>query len=73
MLAEGMPCVVLNHYLDELPVSCVAIDNTLGAKQAVDYLVQLGHRDIATITGDLGTQVGIERLDGFVRAMRAQK
>ena len=71
MLAEGMPCVVLNHYLEELPVSCIAIDNTLGAKQALDYLVGLGHKDIAIITGDLGTQVGLDRLDGFVRAMRS--
>lgn len=70
MLGEGLPCVVLNHYLEELPVSCIAIDNTLGAKQAVDYLVGLGHRDIGTIAGDLGTQVGLDRLDGFVRAMR---
>ena len=71
MLADGMPCVVLNHYLDELPVSCIAIDNALGAKQAVDFLVGLGHREIATIAGDLGTQVGLDRLDGYVRAMRS--
>ena len=71
MLGERMPCIVLNHYLDELPVSCIAVDNALGAKQAVDFLVGLGHREIATIAGDLGTQVGLDRLDGYVRAMRS--
>ncbi len=70
-LEQGIPGVVLNHYMTDLPVSCVAIDNALGAKQAVDHLVSLGHREIATITGDLDTQAGLERLDGFVRACTA--
>ncbi len=72
-LDQGMPTVVLNHYLEELPVSCVAIDNKTAAEQVVDYLVRLGHRDIATITGDLKTQAGLDRLDGFVKAMKARQ
>ena len=71
-LDEGTPVVVLNHYLEDLPVSCVAIDNETGAERVVDYLVKLGHKDIATITGDLKTQAGLDRLDGFVKAMKAR-
>jgi len=70
---EEMPLVVLNHYLKDLPVSCVAIDNESAAERVVDYLVRLGHRDIATITGDLKTQAGLERFDGFVKAMKAHQ
>ena len=70
MLDEGIPAVVLNHYLQDLPVSCVAIDNRTGAERVVDHLVRLGHREIATITGDLKTQAGLDRLDGFVKAMK---
>jgi LacI family transcriptional regulator len=33
--------------------------------------VRLGHREIATVTGDLNTQAGLDRLDGFVLAMKA--
>jgi len=69
---EGMPCVVLNHYMEDLPVSCVAIDNRGSAKRVVDYLAGLGHRDIGTITGDLNTQAGLDRLDGFVQGMKAK-
>jgi DNA-binding LacI/PurR family transcriptional regulator len=69
----GTPTVVLNHYLQDLPVSCVAIDNETGAQRVVDYLVRLGHKDIATITGDLKTQAGLDRLDGFVKAMKARQ
>ena len=72
-LDEGVPTVVLNHYLEELPVSCVAIDNRTAAERVVTYLVGLGHRDLATITGDLKTQAGLDRLDGFVKAMKARQ
>ena len=72
-LDEGMPAVVLNHYLEDLPVSCVAIDNRAAAERVVDYLARLGHREIATITGDLKTQAGLDRLDGFVKAMKARQ
>lgn len=70
---EAIPTVVLNHYLEDLPVSCVAIDNRMGAERAVDHLVRLGHKEIATITGDLKTQAGLDRLDGFVKAMKARQ
>ncbi len=70
---EGIPTMVLNHYLEDLPVNCVAIDNRLGAQRVVDYLVKLGHKEIATMTGDLKTQAGLDRLDGFVNAMKARK
>ncbi|MBI3322947.1 MAG: substrate-binding domain-containing protein, partial [Candidatus Omnitrophica bacterium] len=70
---DSIPAVVLNHYLEELPVNCVAIDNKTGAERVMDYLVKLGHRDIATITGDLKTQAALDRLDGFVKAMKARE
>lgn len=70
---EGLPTVVLNHYLEDLPVNCVAVDNRMGAERVVDYLVRLGHREIGTVTGDLKTQAGLDRLDGFVKAMKARQ
>lgn len=71
-LDAGLSAVVLNHYLHDLPVSCVAIDNRTAAERVVDYLSRLGHQEIATITGDLKTQAGLDRLDGFVKAMKAR-
>lgn len=69
-LEEQMPCVVLNHYVEDLPVSCVTIDNVALARQVVAYLAKLGHQEIATITGKLDAQAGLSRLDGYVSAMR---
>ena len=73
VMSQNIPCVVTNHFLQELPVSCIAIDNRLAAEQVVNYLADLGHREIATITGHLRTPVGIERLDGYMHAMRAKE
>ena len=73
VLDAGMPAVVLNHYLEDLPASCVAIDNKTAAEQVVEYLTRLGHREIATITGELKTQAGLDRFDGFMKAMKARQ
>lgn len=70
ILQEKIPCVVMNHYLQELPLSCVAIDNKTAAKNVVKYLLGLGHQNIATITGHLRTQVGIDRLGGYLEALK---
>jgi len=72
MLDQGVPTIVLNHYLEDLPVNCVAIDNKTAVERVVSYLARLGHKEIATITGDLKTQAGLDRLDGFVKAMKAR-
>ncbi|MFH1578348.1 MAG: LacI family DNA-binding transcriptional regulator [Candidatus Omnitrophota bacterium] len=64
-LEQGIPCVVINNYMEDIDVSCVAIDNIRGAKKAVDYLASLGHKRIAHITGDLTTQAARQRLGGY--------
>jgi len=69
-LASGIPCVVINNYIDDLDVTCIAIDNLGGAEQAVKYLINLGHRRIAHITGDLVTNAAVQRLEGYKQALR---
>jgi LacI family transcriptional regulator len=69
-LAKGMPSVVINYYVDDLDVSCIAIDNAGGAENAVNYLVGLGHKKIAHITGDILTQAAAKRLEGYKRALQ---
>ncbi len=69
-LEHGIPCVVVNHIVKDLEVSCISVDNAGGAEQAVNYLVNLGHRHIAHITGDLITQAAKQRLEGFKIGLR---
>jgi DNA-binding LacI/PurR family transcriptional regulator len=69
-LAANIPCVVLNNYVEDLDVTCIAIDNAAGAEEAVDYLIGLGHKRIAHISGDLVTQAATGRLEGYKRALK---
>lgn len=69
-LIQGVPCVVINNYVGDLNVSCVAIDNKDGALQAVNYLINLGHKKIAHITGDLVTQAADLRFEGYKCALK---
>ncbi len=66
----GTPCIVMNHIDDKLDAGCVAIDNKRGSLNAVDYIISLGHKRIATITGDLGIQAGRDRLDGYKKSLK---
>lgn len=68
VIARGMPYIVLNNYFDD-PINCIAIDNRKAAFNIVAHLVKLGHRQIATIAGDLSTQAGKMRLEGYKDAL----
>ncbi len=68
-LEEGIPCMIINNIADDLDVNYVAVDNETGGYTAVDYLFSLGHRRIATVTGNLHTQAGAQRLEGYKKAL----
>lgn len=68
----GIPCMVLNNILKD-PVNFTAVDNRKIAIDIVNYFVELGHTKIATIAGDLTTQAGEWRLEGFKEAMAKHK
>ncbi len=64
-VASGIPCVIINNEAKELNVSYIAVDNRLGGEMVADYLVSFGHKRIATVTGNLSTQSGLFRFEGF--------
>ena len=49
----------------------VDADNRGGARQAVEHLLSLGRRTIATISGPLNMCAGIDRYDGYRDALEA--
>ena len=67
---EDMPCLVINHIVKDLDVSYIAVDNVKGGFTATEYLIQLGHKRIATITGNMQTQAGLDRFEGFQNALK---
>ena len=65
------PCVVLNNSFLE-PINSISIDNYKATRRLMDYLIELGHKDIATVCGDLTTEAGKERLKGYNDALNAK-
>lgn len=63
-IRAGIPCLVLNNILSE-PINYVAVDNKKAACEVMSYLIGKGHRSIATIAGDIATQSGLLRLEGY--------
>ena len=61
-------------YMDRIPTGwrgdAVTSAHEEGAYQATNYLIELGHKRIATITGPLKGTSAAERLNGFMRAMK---
>ncbi len=68
-IAMGTPCLIINNMVNDLDVNYIAVDNKLGGKIAADYLTSLGHKKIATVTGNLNTQAGAHRFEGFKKLL----
>jgi DNA-binding LacI/PurR family transcriptional regulator len=67
-LGHRAPTVVVGRRLPGLAVDCVHTDESHGVRQAVDHLVELGHRDIVHVDGGAGPGSG-DRREGYLTAM----
>lgn len=61
-----VPTVILGRQVDAPGVSSVVVDNQAGARLALQYLVQLGHRRIAFLRGPGLLVDSRQRWDGIV-------
>jgi DNA-binding LacI/PurR family transcriptional regulator len=68
---RGMPTVVGGRPAEPDGGFCVDVDNAGGARRAVEHLLGLGRRRVATIAGPQDMPVGRSRLAGFRNAVRA--
>ncbi|CAI8955644.1 DNA-binding transcriptional dual regulator RbsR [Pseudomonas sp. IT-P258] len=64
------PMVIVDRGLDGVDADLVRIDHEYGAYLATRHLLELGHRDIATISGPENTSVAQMRLAGYRRALK---
>jgi LacI family transcriptional regulator len=70
-IAERVPLVVIGQLVAGLEAQCLRVDNVHGAYLATQHLVELGHRRIVHITGDLSHADAIERREGYRLALAA--
>lgn len=64
------PVVCLDRQPKGWDGDVVLVDNETGALNATRYLLRMGHKRLAAITGPLNLTVAVERLEGFKRALR---
>jgi LacI family transcriptional regulator len=71
LLDRGIPVVAFDRVIVDERLDAVSSDNVDAARRATEHLIWLGHERIAYLGGreDVGT--GMERLEGYLAAMRA--
>ncbi len=69
LIRDRTPLVMIGHHPYLQKVDWVDVDNREGARQAVEHLIGLGHRCIATITGPLQMVAALDRRDGYKQAL----
>jgi LacI family transcriptional regulator len=72
LTSARVPSVLLDREID-LEIDAVLTDHATGMLQAVDYLIELGHRRIALLTAGMDIRPGRERVRGFTAAFTRRK
>ena len=71
LLAAGLPMVHVESPFGQLRAPRVNLDNHAGARAATEHLLELGHRRIGLVTGNMKVAAARERADGFKDALTA--
>lgn len=64
-----IPIILINRRVPELAEQCISLDNDMGGYLATQHLIELGHQQIACITGPLFKADARARLAGYRRAI----
>ena len=66
---HGTPVVVLDRQVPNVDVDTVRCDSVQGAYDLTRYLLSLGHKEIAVISGKLGIATADDRVAGYRKAL----
>ncbi len=69
----GVPFVVIGASWKEASLPCVDSDNFSAAQKVVDFLVELGHRRIALLTGPRNAPNTRDRWEGFLAGVKKHR
>jgi LacI family transcriptional regulator len=70
VVESNIPCVLIDIPVESSTVGYVTTDNVLGAKKAMEHLIELGHRNIAMVNGYMQAYVSQQRLKGYESSLR---
>ncbi len=71
LIKSGLPIVCIDRALANARVDSVVVNNYLGTREALEYLISLGHERIAVILGPLEIPTYKERLKAYRETMLA--
>ena len=66
---HGTPVVMLDRRISDVEVDTVRCDSLDGAYQLTRYLISLGHRQIAVMSGAVGISTADDRVTGYQMAL----
>jgi len=69
---KRFPIVLIDRVPPGFTGDAVVADNFGGAHDGTRHLIELGHRQIAIITGNLNLSNGLDRLEGFRKALQEE-
>ena len=67
---RGAPIVNVCDCVRDTDIPTIEIDNAAAAEKMTDYLISLGHQNIAIITGPVDSTITQDRLKGYKRALK---
>ncbi|MBO1005151.1 substrate-binding domain-containing protein [Pseudogracilibacillus auburnensis] len=70
VIDTGIPTVLVDHHHPFIQADAVLTNNRFGAFNAIQHLIDLGHRDIAFIGNTSFSPSYQERLDGYLLALK---
>jgi DNA-binding LacI/PurR family transcriptional regulator len=69
-LSHKIPLILLDRDIPRLPCAKVLLDHAEGTWKLTTHLIQAGHRKIGIVTPPLYLSIGMERLEGYKRALK---
>lgn len=69
LINNGYPFVLIGRFQEGIPLNQVEVDDVAAAREAMEYLTSLGHRDIAFLGGPIAVASGRDRLEGYRQAL----
>ena len=66
---KKFPYILVSRNIEGLDKNCIIVDDVAGGIMVTEYLIKLGHRRIAHITGPLTVRAAINRLEGYKFAL----
>ncbi len=68
---QHVPVVVLDRRIATKAVDSVRGDSVEGARRLTEHLLEQGHRRIAVLSGPRRVSTAVDRVEGYLQAMRA--